>query len=261
MHLVISERKLEHIFVLHIYGCNLKLCRSSNVLAIDTFISPRINCFQRAQIFLEIYEYPRWPAWTDKFFLDLLSRCLWSRPRGRRAGKCQGPGRLETGLEILAAPFITVTVNLPVTSFSGPYHPSESSEHVTAQRVPSHPGSNRPLIRFKVPIKLTEHILTGAPSTKWTWPGRRESFLYPPVWSSLLLWNVWASNVLSVLCFEPETQDERFGQENPWTPFQIIHKAEHQRKKTNWDKLTYFVRVSATKSPVSHFYICSGSDF
>ena len=62
MHLVISERKLEHIFVLHIYGCNLKLCRSSNVIAIDTFISPRINCFQRAQIFLEIYEYPRWPA-------------------------------------------------------------------------------------------------------------------------------------------------------------------------------------------------------
>ena len=43
MHLVISERKLEHIFVLHIYGCNLKLCRSSNVLAIDTFISPRIK--------------------------------------------------------------------------------------------------------------------------------------------------------------------------------------------------------------------------
>ena len=173
------------------------------------------------------------PAWTDKFFLDLLSRCLWSRPRGRRAGKCQGPGRLETGLEILAAPFIMVTVNLPVTSFSGPYHPSESSEHVTAQRVPSHRGSNRPLIRFKVPIKLTEHILTGAPSTKWTWPGRRESFLYPPVWSSLLLWNVWASNVLSVLCFEPETQDERFGVVEIWSRKSMNTISNHSQSEAS----------------------------
>ena len=46
------------------------------------------------------------------------------RPRGKAAlGKCQGLVRRETGLEISAPPFITVTVSLPVTRFSGPYHP------------------------------------------------------------------------------------------------------------------------------------------
>ena len=110
-------------------------------------------------------------AQTGNFFLDWLSRCLPGRPRGKaQPGKCQGLVRRETGLEISApAPFITVTVSLPVTRFSGPYHPFWVISGRRGPRSPKSSGAlSLPPIHFKVSIKLRKTLFFTQPlPTKW----------------------------------------------------------------------------------------------
>ena len=84
------------------------------------------------------------------------------------AGKCQGLVRRQTGLEISAAPFITVTVSLPVTRFSGPYHPFWVISGCRGPKSPKSPGAlSLPLIHFQGSNKLTKHFFTHTLSTKW----------------------------------------------------------------------------------------------